>query len=262
MGRFTERMRRTLTGEGPSKDDIEKRAAEELKQAGTRPGAPPGSPGGPPLPVKPSPASRSDSTPAEPSEPPAAPAPPPPRPGRPTPEPPPAPAPTPPTAPPASGPPPTAPVGGFAAPSTEGSSLTPEEERRTLNDMALEDLGGPAADGGGLQVDPAQAEAMRDRALAQYLERKKALERERERKTARQAEEAEYEPWPSDGGTTSAEEAAERLAEVPGLGPAKIDALLAEFESFEAVSEADEDELVQVNGIGRRLAAEIVATLR
>lgn len=131
--------------------------------------------------------------------------------------------------------------------------------------MALEDLGGPSAYGGGLQVDPTEAEAMRDRALAQYMDRKQALERERQHKAAQMAAEPEesadfadaYDDYYDDY-----DDAAERLAEIPGLGPAKIDALLEEFESLEAVAEANEDELVRVNGIGRRLAAEIVATLR
>lgn len=151
--------------------------------------------------------------------------------------------------------------------------------------MALEDLGGPAGHGGGLQVDPNEAETMRDRALAQYLQRKEEFDRFREREAQRQAEQqpetqadepppapkaarqtgaraqarsTEKKAKPGSGGDGTVEE---RLAEVPGLGPAKITALLREFGSLEELEQAGEDDLVQVTGIGQQLAREIVRTL-
>lgn len=181
----------------------------------------------------------------------------------------------------------------FTAPSS-GQELTPAEERQALNEMALEDLGGPAADGGGVQVNPVEAEAMRDRALAQYMQRKEEFDRLRERQAQRQARdqpEPQAEPQ-ADGpafepkaqrqaparsqsrmqARTTTEEAGpaqpeeksveDKLADVPGLGPAKIRALLKEFESFEELQQAGEEDLVQVTGIGQQLAREIVRNIR
>lgn len=156
--------------------------------------------------------------------------------------------------------------------------------------MALEDLGGPAADGGGLQVNPVEAEAMRDRALAQYMQRKEEFDRLRQRQAQRQAQQeaepqadgpasppqvqrqAPARPQPGtrdrttteDTGSVQPEEESveDKLAEVPGLGPAKIRALLKEFTSFEELQQAGEEDLVQVTGIGQQLAREIVRNIR
>lgn len=160
--------------------------------------------------------------------------------------------------------------------------------------MALEDLGGPAADGGGLQVNPVEAEAMRDRALAQYMQRKEEFDRLRQRQAERQArEQPEPEPEPQADGPAAGpqaqrkaaarpqsrtqartttedarpvqpeEESVEaKLADVPGLGPAKIRALLKEFASLEELQQAGEEDLVQVTGIGQQLAREIVRNIR
>lgn len=164
--------------------------------------------------------------------------------------------------------------------------------------MALEDLGGPAAHGGGLQVNPVEAEAMRDRALAQYMQRKEEFDRLRQRQAERQArDQPEPEPEPQaepqadgpavgpqaqrkaaarpqsrtqarttteDAGPVQPEEESveAKLADVPGLGPAKIRALLKEFTSFEELRQAGEEDLVQVTGIGQQLAREIVRNIR
>lgn len=189
---------------------------------------------------------------------------------------------------------PSGPSGGaapppFAAPSS-GQELTPDEERQALNEMALEDLGGPAADGGGLQVNPVEAEAMRDRALAQYMQRKEEFDRLRQRQAQRQAQ-AQPEPQadeptpapqarrqaaPRSQSRTQARTRTEdaepiqpeggsvedKLGDIPGLGPAKIRALLKEFTSFEELQQAGEEDLVQVTGIGQQLAREIVRNIR
>ena len=42
----------------------------------------------------------------------------------------------------------------------------------------------------------------------------------------------------------------------------KLEALLNEFDSIETLEQASEDELVQVDGIGQRLAAKIVRALQ
>lgn len=143
--------------------------------------------------------------------------------------------------------------------------MTPEEERQALNEMALEDHGGFFAQQGGLQVDPAEAEAMRDRALAQYLQRQEDFDRfrqqEAERKSWEQTVEVELEPEPEPE-PDDVDDIEERLAAVPGLGPAKIKALLQEFDSLQELQQADEEDLVAVNGIGERLATEIVRALR
>lgn len=191
---------------------------------------------------------------------------------------------------------PSAPSGGaapppFAAPSS-GQELTPDEERQALNEMALEDLGGPAAHGGGLQVNPVEAEAMRDRALAQYMQRKEEFDRLRQRQAQRQAEDQPQPQTevPDPGSQTQtqgqvaprsqpraqartrtedaeavqpdSESVEDKLADIPGLGPAKIRALLKEFTSFEALQQAGEEDLVQVTGIGQQLAREIVRNIR
>lgn len=275
-------------------------------QGSTAPGSGPASPpaGGPPArpnpPPSPSPSGRSappPSRPAAPSPPPASSEPEPPQPpvGR-GPEPSASPAPEGPGIRSGAGAPstPSAPSGGaappsFAAPSS-GQELTPDEERQALNEMALEDLGGPAADGGGLQVNPVEAEAMRDRALAQYMQRKEEFDRLRQRQAQRQAQAQpepqadeptpvpqaprqaaprsrsrtqartrteDAEPFQPEGGSVE-----DKLADIPGLGPAKIRALSKEFTSFEELQQAGEEDLVQVTGIGQQLAREIIRNIR
>lgn len=182
----------------------------------------------------------------------------------------------------------------FVAPGSTDQGLTPEEERQALNEMALEDLGGPAAHGGGLQVNPAEAEAMRDRALAQYMQRKEEFDRFREREAQRQVaqqpessaeasapqptarRQAGSRPQPGSQARSTAKKAEsgqpeqatgggsieEQLAEVPGLGPAKIRALHKEFGSLEELQQAGEEDLLEVTGIGQQLAREILRALR
>lgn len=184
----------------------------------------------------------------------------------------------------------------FAAPGSTGQALTPEEERRALNEMALDDLGGPAAYGGGLQVNPAEAESMRDRALAQYMQRKEEFDRFREREAQRHAAQqpessaedsapqlaarrqgqAAFGPQPGSQTRSTAKKARsgqpdpapeggsieEQLAEVPGLGPAKIRALHKEFGSLDELQQAGEEDLLEVTGIGQQLAREILRALR
>jgi uncharacterized membrane protein YgcG len=65
-----------------------------------------------------------------------------------------------------------------------------------------------------------------------------------------------------DGSVTHATRAAEALAAVPGLGPARTTALLEHFGSVEAVRDADVDELTDVAGVGDRLARTIKSELR
>lgn len=325
---FGKRLRQALGGEDPRASDAQKEAADELRrvQSSARPGGPgpggppaggpsPGGPasppgpsqgpaGGPPprpnSPPPPSPSARSGPA----SRPGPAPSPPPPS-SEPDPPPPPvgrdpepsaSPAPEGPGIRSGAGAPsgPSAPSGGaappaFAAPSS-AQELTPDEERQALNEMALEDLGGPAADGGGLQVNPAEAEAMRDRALAQYMQRKEEFDRLRQRQAQRQAQE---QPEPQADEPAAAPQASghaasrsqsrtqartrtgdagpvqpgsesveDKLADIPGLGPAKIRALLKEFTSFEELQQAGEEDLVQVTGIGQQLAREIVRNIR
>ncbi len=56
------------------------------------------------------------------------------------------------------------------------------------------------------------------------------------------------------GAAAAPEDAADRLASVPGVGPAKVTALLDRFGSAEAVAAAPVEELVQVPGVGPALA--------
>lgn len=49
---------------------------------------------------------------------------------------------------------------------------------------------------------------------------------------------------------------------IPGLGPARRRALLDRFVTVRAIREASEEELVEVEGIGPALAAQIAAALR
>jgi DNA integrity scanning protein DisA with diadenylate cyclase activity len=154
--------------------------------------------------------------------------------------------------------------------------MTPEEEREAVTEIALQDHGGYLggfAQEGGLQVDPAESEAMRDRALAQYLQRKEEFDRFREREAQRLAEQQAQEADEEDDADAvgdaalgepdaAAVDVEERLSEVPGLGPAKMNALLQEFGSLEDLEQADEDDLVQVTGIGQQLAKGIVRALR
>jgi len=285
---FTKRLREALGGEDPRETDVERQAAEELRRArgpAGGPGAagapsPPGS-GPPGQPSSPPPGGSSFNAPAPPSGP---------APG-PNNTPPPGPQPGPGTSPPPEAPtPPSASPGGAPAPvssSSPGEAATPEEERQALNEMALEDLGGSAADGG-LQVDPAQAEAMRDRALAQYMQRKEEFDRFRQQEAQRrdrqqtQSEPSQTQPrgqqgpmrlqnsaqalqgqaQPQTEEDPELDELHERLGALPGVTRTKLEALLNEFDSIEALEQASEDELVQVDGIGQRLAAKIVRALQ
>lgn len=292
---FTKRLRQVMGGEDPRAADVQREAAEELRRArgpasgpgGGGPSSAPGaaarpSAGPPPAPGPPG------------SGPPSAPGPsgsgPPRAPGPSSPSP--SPAPESGSGGPEVSPPPEAPAGPsagpggsggpgggaappFAAPSS-GEPATPEEERQALNEMALEDLGGPAAAGGGLQVDPAEAEAMRDRALAQYLQRKEEFDRFREREARRsggeraqpqQAAAPSQRSQPQPAQPQQPEEDPEldelqqRLGDLPGLTRTKMEALLNEFDSVEALEQAGEDEIFQVDGIGQRLAGKIVRAL-
>lgn len=283
---FGKKVRRTLFGEEPRVSDAEKEAADELRRVrgtggtpggpspgGAAPGAsPPGpAPGaGPAPPPGPSPGPPSSGPPPGRPEPGGAP-PPPPGPG--------------PSEPPG-GPVPEgsgfsgSPGGGAgaaagAAPGAELHQMTPEEEREAVTEIALQDHGGYLggfAQEGGLEVDPAESEAMRDRALAQYLQRKEEFDRYREREAQRLAEEEAQQAFDADDGEADepeepaaeadAEDVEEKLSTVPGLGPAKMEALLREFGSLEELEEADEEDLVQVTGIGQQLAKGIVRALR
>lgn len=289
---FAKRLQKALGGEDPRvADDVEREAAEELRRvrgpAAGPGGAGPSAPGmkppsGPPgAPGAGTPGAPGASKPAAPSSPATgsgasgggSPAP---SPGAMS------------SAPEAPGPPPTAPGSAptsFTAPSS-GEAATPEEERQALNEMALEDLGGTAAEGG-LRVDPAQAEAMRDRALAQYMQRKEEFDRFRQEQAerggqgetqqsggqsrggaqperAQQARLSAAQRWAhnSDEEDPELDELQQRLGDLPGMTRTKMEALLNEFDSIEALEQAGEDDVVQVDGIGQRLAAKIVKGLQ
>ena len=49
------------------------------------------------------------------------------------------------------------------------------------------------------------------------------------------------------------------LAEVPGLGPSRVKALLRHFGSVDALQAADAEEIAELPGVGPTLAAAIVA---
>ncbi len=74
-------------------------------------------------------------------------------------------------------------------------------------------------------------------------------------------------PAPSRPSTTvvidapSADDPTERLAAVPGVGPAKIADLLARFGTVEAVAAAPVEELTQVRGVGPAMAKRLRDTL-
>ncbi|HWB73042.1 MAG TPA: helix-hairpin-helix domain-containing protein [Egibacteraceae bacterium] len=128
----------------------------------------------------------------------------------------------------------------------------PGEERRTLTGMGLQELA-QSRWGSGAEVaagpEELTAEQMRDRALQEFLERRDQMLREREAQQARQAAQAS-----SRKATGKAQEA---LSQVKGVGPAKQQAVLQRFQSLEEIKAASVEDLAEVKGVGPALATEI-----
>lgn len=134
-----------------------------------------------------------------------------------------------------------------------GEGPTPDDERRAITGMALEDFAQARGSSGAelaARPDALTAEQMRDRALQEFLERRDRMLREREAQQARQAAQA-----PSRRSTGKA--AGEALSQVKGVGPAKQQAVLQRFPSLDEIKAASVEDLAEVKGVGPALASEI-----
>lgn len=165
-------------------------------------------------------------------------------------------------------------------PGVRQGSVTPEDEQIALTELAAQDLARQRGVNDPSQVirqsgDTAMAEMMRDQALQEYLQRKQQMERQRQLAAERQpqwpaprqavapAPQDDADAWDGDGdGWDGGEDPQEVLSHIRGLGPAKVDALLTEFPSLDAIRDASVAELTTVPGIGKALAAEISRALR
>lgn len=164
---------------------------------------------------------------------------------------------------------------------SDAEGITPPEEREAIKEMALEDLRARGAgEAGPIEHDAETAAMLRDQALQEHLARRDRIHRE-------VAERQQRQPQPASGVDTSEpvapardDEAFEQvhedveeeeeefeyledvLAEVPGLGPAKVQRVMDVFPTFEDLYEADVEDLTELKGIGSELAKEILRAVQ